>query len=128
MALGTVTLGVVALGTVTLGVVTPGVVTLGTVTPGVVTLGTVTPGVVTPGVATLGVVTPGAVTPGAVTALTPAAPGAVPPLAGACAAAGEWEVAPTGCSAPPVTGRCTETEAEGVAAVAPAAAGRALAR
>ena len=117
MTPGVVTLGVVTLGVVALGAGTPGVVTLG-----VVTLGTVTPGGVTPGVVTLG-----AVTPGTVTALPPAAPGAVPRLAGPCAAAGEWEVAPTD-SAPPVAGRCTETEAERVAAVPPAAAGRAPAR
>ena len=123
------TLGVVALGVVTLGVVALGTVTLGVVTLGVDTLGVVTLGVVTLGVVTLGVVTLGAVTLGTVVAFSSrAAPGALRPSVGPCAAATEWEVAPTGCSAPPVAGRCTETEAGRVAAVPPVAAARALAR
>jgi hypothetical protein len=134
VTLGVVTLGVVALGTATLGGVTLGVVTLGALTPGVVTLGAVTPGVVTLGVVTLGAITLGTVTLGAVTLGTvtalscPAASSAVRPVDGPCAAASEWEVASTSCSAPPVAGRCTETEAERVAAVPPTAAARALAR
>ena len=120
MTLGEVTLGVVTLGVEALGAVTLGVVTVGTVTLGVVTLGAVTLGVVT-----LGVVTLGAVTLGTDMAFPCAAAlGA----AGPCAVANEWEIAPTGCSAPPVAGRCTETEAERVAAVPPTAAARALAR
>jgi hypothetical protein len=110
---------------VTLGVVTLGVVTLGAVTLGVVTLGAVTLGVFTLGAVTLGVFTLGAATLGTVTL---AAPSAGRPFASRCAAASEWEVAATGCSAPPVAGRCTETEAAERVAAVPAAAARALAR
>jgi hypothetical protein len=110
----------VTLGVVTLGAVTLGVVTLGAVTLGVVTLGAVTLGVVTLEAVTLGVVTLEAVTLGVVTLEAASA--------GRCAATSEWGVAPTGCSAPPVAGRCTATEAERVAAVPPAAAAWALAR